>query len=128
MNTILVVDDYSSLGEMTASILRGSGFRVLTACSGESARRLLLINCDAEIDLLLTDIEMPEMRGEELAEWFRSQHPRARILFMSNQLLGERDASRPNFLQKPFRAETLISKVRELLNPISAPPAEAAAA
>ncbi len=122
--TILVVDDYPSLGEMTALTLRASGYRVLTASSGESALRLLRTNGDAKIDLLLTDIEMPEMRGEELADWFRAERPPTRILFMSSQLPGHRDADRFDFLQKPFRAEALVSKVREALTHNSALSAE----
>ena len=123
--TVLVVDDYRSLCNMIAALLRPRGYSVLTASSGAQAQALAREN--ARIDLLLTDIEMPEMRGDELAAWFRVTTPETRILFMSSQ----RGVSAPapiHFLEKPFSANGLVTKVREVLNQNSAPIAETAAA
>jgi|SRR5678816_524497 len=122
--TVLVVDDYRSLCEMISSILRPEGYRVLTASSGREAKALAQAN--AKIDLLLTDIEMPEMRGDELAAWFRAAKAETRILFMSCQTALRAGLERSDFLQKPFRAEALLIKVREILNNHSAPLAETA--
>lgn len=117
--TVLVVDDYRSLCEMISSILRPRGYRVLTASSGEQAKALARQN--AKIDLLLTDIEMPEIRGDELAAWFRVARAGTPVLFMSSQRAALQSVEPLPTLQKPFRAETLISKVRDILEPNSAP-------
>jgi CheY-like chemotaxis protein len=122
--TVLVVDDYRSLCEMISGILRPRGYRVLTASSGEQAKALAREN--TKIALLLTDIEMPEMRGDELAAWFRAVKTETRILFMSSQPAASQAHDPSHFLQKPFRAEALISKVREVLNQTSVPSAETA--
>ncbi len=123
--TVLVVDDYRSLCEVIAGMLRPRGYRVLTASSGEEAKALAREN--ATIDLLLTDVEMPEMRGDELATWFRAATPETRILFMSSQNVVSAPAP-VHFLEKPFSADGLVTKVREVLNHNSAPFAETAAA
>jgi two-component system cell cycle sensor histidine kinase/response regulator CckA len=125
--TVLVVDDYRSLCEITAAMLRSRGYRVLMASSGEEAKTLVREN--ARIDLLLTDVEMPQMRGDELALWFRDAKPEAPILFMSNQRapMYALRLFRFHFLQKPFHTETLINKVREALDLSDALPAEMAA-
>lgn len=123
--TILVVDDYRSLCEMFAVVLRPRGYHVLTASSCEEAKALAREN--ARIDVLLTDIEMPQMRGDELALWFRAARPETRVLFMSSQTSVREAFDSVHFLQKPFRAEALVSKVREVLNHSSVPSAEPAA-
>ena len=123
--TVLVVDDFRIMCQLIAEMLRPRGYRVLMASSGAEAKACARYN--ARIDLLLTDLEMPEMRGDELALWFRAARPETRILFMSSQ--NAVSAPEPvHFLPKPFRAEALVSKVREVLNHSSAPSAETAAA
>ena len=121
--TVLVVDDYRSLCEVIAGMLRTRGYRVLMASSGEGAKVLAREN--ARIDLLLTDFEMPEMRGDELATWFRAARPETRILFMSSHTVTPRPV---HLIPKPFHTEALVSKVREVLNHYSAPVAGAATA
>ncbi len=120
--TILVVDDYRSMCEMIAAMLRPRGYRVLTATSGSEAKERAREN--AHIALLLTDIEMPEMRGDDLAAWFRAAKPETRILFMSSQPASRKAVEPSPFLQKPFRAEALLSQVREALNHSSLQAAE----
>jgi two-component system OmpR family response regulator len=110
---VLVVDDYRSVGELIAGMLRDSGFRVLIAGSGEDAKAQARVH--ESIDLLLTDIEMPQMRGDELAAWFRSARAGTRILFMGAQRTEAPAIEPSDFLQKPIRAETLIQKVRGVL-------------
>lgn len=112
--TVLVVDDYPSLCKMIAEMLRPSGYRVLTASSGEEAKALAREN--EGIDLLLTDIEMPGMRGDELAAWFRAAAEKTRILFMSSHYPPLQPLDPFRILQKPFSAEVLIGKVREALS------------
>jgi CheY-like chemotaxis protein len=123
VRTILVVDDYPSLCEIIASILRPCGYRVLIASSGEEAVAIAA-GQDETIDLLLTDIEMPQMRGDELAEWFRSEKPTTSILFMSSQDRARKCVESGHFLQKPIHLQLLIEKVRDLFAPTSASSAE----
>ena len=124
--TVLVVDDYRSLCEVIAGMLRPRGYRVLTASSGEEAKALAREN--ARIELLLTDLEMPEMRGDELALWFRAAKSETRILLMSSQRPVLQALEPFHFLHKPLSPEALVSKVREVLNQNSAAFPEAAAA
>lgn len=123
--TILVVDDYQSIGEMISAFLLPCGYRVLTASSGREAKALAEAN--ARIDLLLTDIEMPEMRGDELAAWFCGARAETRILFMSSEPSFRMALDPFHFLLKPFHVETLVSKVREVLHHHSASTTETAA-
>ncbi|MEO7319184.1 MAG: response regulator [Chthoniobacteraceae bacterium] len=115
MKAILVVDDYSSLGEMIAAVLRGSGYRVLTASSGESALRLLPKKGGAKIDLLLTDYEMPLMRGDELARRFHDALPDGRVVMMSSAAPQADSPRWCEFLAKPFHVDVLLSKVESAL-------------
>lgn len=124
--TILVVDDYRSLCDMTAAMLRRQGYRVLTASGGEEAKAF--VHANGEIDLLLTDLEMPQMRGDELAAWFRAAKPATRILFMSAKRAELAGLDPLEALEKPFRAEVLIEKVRALLHQNFSPSAQDKAA
>jgi DNA-binding response OmpR family regulator len=119
VRTILVVDDYRSFCELVASMLQPCGYRVLIASSGEEAMAIAARE-DETIDLLLTDIEMPQMRGDELAECFCSQKPTTPVLFMSSQARSRNSMESAHFLRKPFRPRELIGKVRDLLRPASA--------
>ncbi len=111
--TILVVDDYVSICELIDAMLRPLGYNVLTATSGEEA--MAITRNDGTIDLLLTDLEMPRIRGDELADLFQRAHPQTRIILMS--ALPVVRTSKPfSFLAKPFGAEVLVSKVHEALN------------
>jgi CheY-like chemotaxis protein len=121
VKTILVVDDYPSLCEVVAAILRSYGYHVLVAAGGEEA--CVVAREDETIDLLVTDIEMPQMCGDELADLFHVQRPATPILFMSIQARPQ-SIEPGHFLRKPFALQELISKVRGLLEPISALPAE----
>lgn len=116
--TVLVVDDYRSLAELIAAMLRAHGFRVLTTGSAEEAKALAQ---GTRIDLLLTDLEMPHMRGDELAAWFGRAKPEAQILFMASGRSAMPPVEPSRVLQKPLGARTLVRKVREILNHNAAP-------
>jgi CheY-like chemotaxis protein len=118
--TILVVDDYPSLCEVVAEILRSYGYRVLVAAGGEEAC-VIAAREGETVDLLLTDMEMPQMSGDELADLFHAQRPATPILFMSIQTRPQ-SIELGHFIRKPFALQELISKVRDLLEPISVPP------
>jgi len=109
--TILVVDDYKSLRELTANMLRTFGYRVLTAANGRSALHLAMLADAPKIDLLLTDYEMPDMRGDELAREFHHTCPTAKIVLMSTSALTPGLEDLCLLLTKPFRAHELVQSV-----------------
>ncbi len=117
--TILLVDDEVSLREMTAMALTGFGYTVLTASDGREAIQRMAEH-GGRIDLLLTDVVMPEMSGRSLAETLGQTYPELKVLFIS----GYTDdavmrhgvlQSEVAFLQKPYTLEGLARKVREVL-------------
>lgn len=111
--TILVVDDYAVICQILFTLLSRAGFRVLTATGAVQAQALA--RSTPKIDLLLTDLEMPEMTGDELAGWFSAVHPLARIVFISGYSdHGYAPQSAP-FIAKPFHAERLLTTVRAAL-------------
>lgn len=117
-HTILLVDDHAMVREVVAKILRICGYIVLEANRGSDALRLLDDYKD-QIHLLLTDIQMPEMNGLELAGRVAALRPGIRILFMSAypadllDRLGQHAGA--SFIQKPFTLDHLAQKVREVL-------------
>lgn len=114
MDTILVVDDYPALCNVAALLLGRCGYRVLTATTGEQAKRIAR---ETHIDLLLTDVEMPGMLGDELATWFRATRPQTEIIFMSGNPMQLRRLQPCHFVEKPFiHLDALVKEVREVLN------------
>jgi signal transduction histidine kinase len=117
--TVLLVDDEPEVLKVVARILRGAGYRVLSAGTYEEALRLALAH-DGRIDLLISDTILPDRPGPDLADAIAGLRPEAAALFISGHadeaLLKTRvtDKGRP-LLLKPFPAETLLSKVREVL-------------
>ena len=79
--TVLVVDDSPEDRELFAYVLRKAGHRVLEANGAREAQRLT--GEEGKIDLLVTDFNMPEMNGVELARWFRSRSPGSKVLLLS---------------------------------------------
>jgi len=110
--TVLVVDDTAPLCDLVARRLSAMGFRVLTANDGTGAQQIVRSETAAEIDLLLTDVQMPGMRGDELADWFSHERPQARVLFMSGNPDSLSDTRKVALLAKPFSHEELKAAVR----------------
>jgi CheY-like chemotaxis protein len=118
--TILFVEDDDEVREIATRILRKNGYRVLEAANGADALRV----CEAEarpVDLIVTDIVMPEMGGSQLAERIRETQPDARILFTSGYT--EDAAVRHSFIDpgeefigKPFTPSQLTQKTRDVLD------------
>ena len=115
--TILVVEDDPAVSRMTAKILSGGGYTVLTASNGEEAVRLAG-RYDAPIHLLLSDVVMPQMGGPELAERLGTERPGTRILMMSGYDDDNlaRAGNTHAMLSKPFLPHELLSRVRQLLD------------
>jgi two-component system, cell cycle sensor histidine kinase and response regulator CckA len=118
--TILLVEDEAAVRTSVRRLLEWHGYTVLEAANGAEALRVYQSHPN-EIDLVLTDIMMPEMGGYELIERLREQRRDLRVLFMSGY--AERavttDGSIPagtGFLQKPFTVETLMRRLREVLD------------
>ncbi len=117
--TILIVEDEDGVRSLARRILRKHGYRVLDARHGGEAL-LLCERHDGEIDLMLTDVVMPQMSGRELAERLAPLRPDMRVLFMTGYTddaiihHGVLDSD-IDIIQKPFRPEALLRKIREVL-------------
>jgi PAS domain S-box-containing protein len=117
--TILLVEDEVQVRAVASTILRRNGYLVLEA---NSAREALRLSADAtHIDLLLSDVVMPEMSGLELAQRLSRLRPTMKILCMSgytedNRIRHEVVEGDIAFLQKPFTGESLRRKVRLVLD------------
>ncbi|MEP7052581.1 MAG: response regulator [Pseudomonadota bacterium] len=118
--TVLVVEDYAAVREVTARILRERGYNVFEARSAVEARALFTAH-GAKIDLLLTDVIMPECAGPQLARELSERYPRLRVLYMSGYPRGVSDragALAPDaaYIQKPFSPDSLAEKIRFVLS------------
>ena len=118
--TILLVDDEKALRGLAKRILSEAGYRVLEASDGAMALRVAAEEV-GEIDLVLTDVEMPTLGGRGMVDELNELSPGMRVLFMSgytdNEILrrGIR-TSETEFLQKPFTAESLRAAVKAVLD------------
>jgi two-component system, cell cycle sensor histidine kinase and response regulator CckA len=118
--TILLAEDESSLRNLTRDTLELCGYRVLAANDGVEALKVSE-NYKEPIDLVLTDVVMPEMGGRVLVEKLLGQRPDIKVVFMSGyagQGIGSPGPIAPNsvFLAKPFTRETLSRRIREVLD------------
>jgi PAS domain S-box-containing protein len=117
--TVLLVDDDESMRRVTRRILAKSGFRVIEAEHGADALRVAAAH-EGEIDLLVTDVLMPGIRGPELVEELTVRSPGLRVLYMSGYT--DDDISRwglqPGiaFIHKPFTSEGFTEAVNEVLS------------
>ena len=116
--TVLVVEDEPKVRKAAVEILKGLGYRVLSAANGREALELI----DDSVQLVLTDIVMPGINGREVAAHARRTRPDIRILFMSGYAYHT-DSNVKAFprleeayIQKPFTPATLAGKVREVLD------------
>jgi two-component system cell cycle sensor histidine kinase/response regulator CckA len=118
--TILVVEDDKALREVICKGLKKFGYVVLEAANGGEA----LLTCEkrkAPIDLLLTDVVLPQMSGRELAERLGELRPGMKVLYMSGyteNAIVNNGILKDNvgFLQKPFKVNVLVQKIREILD------------
>jgi PAS domain S-box-containing protein len=116
---VLVVEDEASIREAARRVLASHGYRVLTAACGEEALAVAAREPEP-LDVLLTDVMMPNMLGTEVAERLRGRQPGLRVLFMSGYaqgLLSAQGTQQPGMelIEKPFTHPDLLAKVREVL-------------
>jgi CheY-like chemotaxis protein len=116
--TILLVEDEDAVRVIVSAVLRRQGYNVLEASNPRSASEIFDRHAH-QIDLLLTDVVMPEMNGPALAQRFVSVRPELRILFISGyaDMTTPPESDNPNvsFLSKPFQASVLSERVRQVL-------------
>jgi PAS domain S-box-containing protein len=118
--TILFVEDESALLQLGKMAMELGGYNVLTAMNGKEALRLFKEHA-SEIDLVLTDIGLPEMSGAELVTELRLVHAKAKIIVTSGFLDPDMktalfDAGVIEFIPKPFQIPVVLQKVREVLD------------
>jgi len=119
-DTILLVEDEEAVRSFAARALRLRGYHVLEASGGEEALEIVTKGAQ-EIDLLITDVVMPNMDGPTLVRHVKELKPELAIIFMSGYAeeafrRNEENASDLHFLPKPFGLKQLAAKVKEVLS------------
>jgi len=116
--TVLVVEDDLSVRHVTVRTLRLLGYNVVEAIRADEAKRCITENPEA-IDLVVSDIVLPDISGRDFAKWTRAHSPRTQVVFISGYLpyvtSGDED-SYPACLPKPFDPEQLATTVRSALD------------
>jgi CheY-like chemotaxis protein len=115
--TVLVVDDEAVILVLVRSILEREGYAVVTAESAHEALKFIR-SCDNDLDLLLTDVQMPDMNGLELARRAVEYRSHVAVAFMT----GFSDLLTPDgipMFRKPFRLDAFVSGIGEMLGSVS---------
>ncbi len=117
---VLLVEDEEHLRELLSHVLRDNGYDVRVAANGQEALRLIEEQ-KTPIDLLISDVVMPGMRGQQLAEHVLRKYPQISIIYMSgytdNALIHSGSLPEDTtFLQKPFTPDAMLQHVREVLD------------
>jgi two-component system cell cycle sensor histidine kinase/response regulator CckA len=118
--TILLVEDDEAVRSLLRTSLQSKGYSVLEAAQSNDALEILQ-QPGKPIDLVLTDVVMPGMSGPQLAETVKATHPDTKFLYMSgytDDTLRRHGVRGPgsHFIQKPFRHDDLVRKIRELID------------
>jgi CheY-like chemotaxis protein len=117
--TILVVDDEEGVRKLVSAILQSNGYGVIEANNGITALAAYEKNAH-KIDMLLTDVVMPQMNGFQLGEELSQIKPQLKILYMSgyrdNPIGAPPGQADRALLPKPFTPDVLLTKIREVLD------------
>jgi PAS domain S-box-containing protein len=117
---VLVVEDNEMVRNLAVSILRRNGYSVVGAAGGAEVQQLLAERKE-RLDLLLTDVVMPEVDGKQVRQLVTTAHPEVKVLFMSGytrNVITQSGILEPGvcFVQKPFTVQELLAKVRNTLD------------
>jgi len=116
--TVMLVEDEEAVRMFSARALRNKGYKVIEAASGRAALDLMAESPDP-IDLLITDVVMPEIDGPALVEEFRAARPGLKVIFISgyaeSSFRNSADGASLHFLAKPFSLKQLAAKVKDVL-------------
>ncbi len=117
--TVLLAEDQDSVRRLARRILERAGYRVLEARDGVEALEVAG-RTEGEIDLLLTDVVMPQLNGDEVAERILADRPDMRVVFVSGHPQGRSEGlagspERGRFLYKPFTANSLLGEIQAAL-------------
>lgn len=112
---VLIAEDEQSLRKMLVGVLRKEGFKVLTAATGSAALTVARKH-PGEINLLVTDLVMPQMHGFDVREKLLLERPKMRVLVMSGNLDPEVRGEDFPIIRKPFTVPEFMEKVREVLS------------
>ena len=122
LETILIVEDDQAVMSATVATLRSGGYTVLTAANGDEARRLIDTH-QAPLDLVLSDVVMPQLGGPELARHLAEIRPELPVVFMTGysdypitREHGDNRIGSRRAIMKPFHPRELLSLVREALD------------
>jgi CheY-like chemotaxis protein len=117
VETILVVDDDSEVRAVAREILQREGYTVLDTADPREALQIARGHGGGSIDLLLTDVVMPEMNGREIADQLAALRPQMKVVFISGYSVSDTlvPVGAP-VVAKPFTPEGLAGKVREVLD------------
>ena len=121
--TVLVVEDEPQVRAIAVNMLRARGYCVLVAASSQEA--LEIARAQRDIDLMVTDVVMPNGSGPELVAQLRADYPTLPVLFVSGyapDVLLDDVAGEAAFLQKPYTGRQLALRIREMLDGPTAPP------
>jgi DNA-binding response OmpR family regulator len=114
---VLLVEDREMVRQVLTEVLKRVGCRVLVAEDGQKGLEIAMANLDS-LDVVVTDVVMPERGGVRLIEELRVQKPELKHLYISGYTAGEfkgRGLEPSNFLAKPFNTTELVEKLRVLL-------------
>jgi len=114
---VLLAEDESEVRALAREFLTSAGYRVLLAEDG--LRAMQIAEHDNSIDILVTDVVMPRMRGPELARRMKRLKPELKVVYVSgylepNEIDGDL-LSEASFLNKPFSREMLVNQIEEAL-------------
>jgi CheY-like chemotaxis protein len=118
--TILLIDDEETVIDISEMMLIRLGYRVLKAHSGYEGLKLFKKN-KSTIDLIISDLEMPEMNGKEVMDKLREIDPQIKVMLSSGGLTEADEKNVINkgfngFIKKPYNMNTLCEKMAEMIN------------
>ena len=122
MTTILIVDDSQTLRKMLAELLMSQGMHVLEATNGKEAKKQIALAA-ADLDLVITDLIMPEMNGYELCRWLKNEtdlKKKVPVLICStkseefDRYWGMKQGA-DAYITKPFQPPELLQTIKKLL-------------